>query len=212
MTNENEAGLQQKTRTAIARLRQHAAAAHGMFSAAEAGRYGLSRQLLRDLGARELIVRLERGLYAFVPYEAIVDRLAAWRKVGSDSVLSHTSALAAWDLSDVEPRSYELTVPRAKRARARQHGPLFRLHTASSPPAVHWIQGVPVTSPARSIVDAATSSPISGEQIEMAVAQAIGRGLATEEDLLAELRRRPAHVRASIERALVVRDAYAGYV
>ncbi len=179
----------------------------GVFTASEAGRFGLSRRTLRQL-AREGqgVVHAFRGVYQAIdtPYDLAI--AAAWRRAGDDAIASHETALQLYDLGDIEPRRYEFTVPRA--ARARRPGSAFRLHTTTAMPPSRSIRGVPVTTPARAIVDTA---PL-GDLTEIAVAQALGRGLATEEELRREATGRPRAVQDAIDRALSVRDRYAAYV
>jgi predicted transcriptional regulator of viral defense system len=95
------------------------------------------------------------------------------------AVVSHESALELHDLSDVIPKAVHLTVPRSERGIRPREG--VKLHTAFRPPTKREIQriaGLPVTDPARSIVDAfdAGAQP---EQIELAIRQALDRGLTT---------------------------------
>jgi predicted transcriptional regulator of viral defense system len=110
--------------------------------------------------------------------------MAAWLAVGKErAVVSHESALDLLELSDVIPDLIHLTVPRSKR-----HPPALpgvRIHTTTR----NLIQGdtvvrdgITLTSPARTIVDAADAGT-APEQIEMAVRQAVARGLAIRSDL-----------------------------
>lgn len=195
------------TREKLTDLLRAARAQGGVFTASEAGRHGVSRKTLRQLAREgEGIVRAFRGVYQAidVPYDQAI--AAAWRRAGTDSVASHETALQLYDLADIEPRRYEFTIPRA--ARARRPGSAFRLHTTTAMPASRSIRGVPVTTPARAIVDTA---PL-GDLTEIAVAQALGRGLATEEELRREAAARPRAVQDAIDRALSVRDRYEAYV
>lgn len=179
----------------------------GVFTPADAARFGVSRKTLRQL-AREGrgVVQAFRGVYQATdaPYDQAI--AAAWRRAGPDALASHETAMRLYDLADVEPRRYEFIVPR--RARGRRPGPGFRLHTTTAMPAARAIHGVPVTTAARAILDTA---PL-GDLTEIAVAQAIGRGLATEEELRRESAHRPHAVRDAIDHALRVRDRYAAYV
>jgi predicted transcriptional regulator of viral defense system len=203
--------VRKDTRKALRRLIDLARHRRGQtFTVADAERFGISRKTLarlaQDLDATERIARFDRGIYQVLPDQRQDHILAAWRKVGEDAIASHQTALALLNLSDVDPMHYEFTVPRARRSRA--HGARFRLHTTTSRPKTVTVDGVPVTSPARTIVDCA----LLGEQTEMAVAQALARGLTTEHELRAEAHGRPRAVRVSIENAIGRRSLYAGYV
>jgi predicted transcriptional regulator of viral defense system len=201
--------MTQKTQKNLTALLRYALKRQsGVFTAAEAARFGIANKTLRKLAQDERVefVQAFRGVYQATdaPYEESI--AAAWRRAGSDAIASHETAMSLYDLGDIEPRKYEFTVPRA--ARARRPGRGFRLHTATTMPASRWVRGVPVTSPARAIID---SGPL-GDLTEIAVAQAIGRGLATEEELRTEAADRPRYVRDAIERALRGRAYYAGYI
>jgi len=76
----------------------------------------------------------------------------AWLKCGPKSAVSHESALALYDLSDVLPAGVHVTVPRT--ASRRRKG--IRLHTSRLRPAdVVKREGLPVTSVPRTIADVA---------------------------------------------------------
>lgn len=199
--------MTQRTEGRLDRLLREVRARGGVFTPADAARYGVSRKTLGQL-ARDGrgVVQAFRGVYQAIdaPYDQAI--VAAWRRAGADAVASHETAMRLYDLADVEPRRYEFTVPRS--ARARRPGPAFRLHTTTAMPASRSLYGVPVTTAARAILDTA---PL-GDLTEIAVAQAIGRGLATEEELRRESAERPQAVRDAIDQALRVRDRYAAYV
>jgi hypothetical protein len=90
----------------------------------------------------------------------------------------------------------------SERGQRRRAG--VRLHTLNRPPEkaeIREIAGLPVTNPERTIVDALEAGA-QPEQIEMAVHQALERGLTTPRRLRAAAATRPARVRKFIERRL----------
>ncbi len=196
------------------RLRPLIALARGRrghtFTVADAERLGISRKTLAkmagDPDGTMRIARFDRGVYQVISDRYEDHYVAAWRKVGEDAIASHQTALALHDLSDVDPRVYEFTVPREHRGRKKSAR--FKLHTMTKRPKVVSVNGVPTTTPARTIVDCA----YLGEQTEMAVAQALGRGMTTESELRAEARARGRGVLEMIDRALSVVDDYKAYV
>ena len=113
--------------------------------------------------------------------------MAAWLAAGAEDVtVSHTSALALFELSDIIPDSIHLTVPRSRRH--LPHLPGVTFHTSTRPPRTGHIMhrdGLPVTTPARAIIDSAEFGA-GPEQIEMAIGQALARGLTTAPLLLEE--------------------------
>lgn len=178
----------------------------GYFSAGQAIAAGMDRSTLRHHarpGGR--YERVRRGLYRLrhfpsSPHEHIV---AAWLGLrGAEAVASHESALELYELSDVIPTAIHVSLPRTKRGQRPRVG--VRVHTLERPPApseVRFVHGVPVTTPERSIVDslAAGTQP---EQIEMAIRQALERGLTTPRRLRAAAEGRSGRVRGFIERTL----------
>ncbi|MGD0454594.1 MAG: type IV toxin-antitoxin system AbiEi family antitoxin domain-containing protein [Solirubrobacteraceae bacterium] len=178
----------------------------GYFTARQALAAGMDRSTLRHHarpGGR--YERVRRGLFRLrhfpsSPHEHVV---AAWLALrGTPAVVSHESALELYDLSDVIPNAVHISLPRAKRGQRPRPG--VRFHTLELPPGPAEIRpflGMPVTSPERTIVDSLQAGT-QPEQIELAVHQALDRGLTTPTRLRAAIAGRPARVRRFIERAL----------
>jgi len=158
----------------------------GYFTTKQASGSGYSRALISHHAKSGLFIRVRRGLYRFREYPSSQheDVLAAWLTLGKDfAVVSHDSALDILGLSDVIPNSINITVPRSKRNFTSWPG--VKVHTTAKPIMQEDTvtrDGIIVTSPARSILDAAEAG-VAPEQIEIAVAQAINRGLATARQL-----------------------------
>lgn len=158
----------------------------GYFTTKQASGSGYSRALISHHAKSGLFIRVRHGLYRFREYPSSQheDILVAWLTLGKDfAVVSHDSALDILGLSDVIPNSINITVPRSKRNFTSRPG--VRVHTTAKPIMQEDTvirDGIIVTSPARSILDAAEAG-VAPEQIEIAVAQAINRGLATARQL-----------------------------
>jgi hypothetical protein len=102
----------------------------------------------------------------------------------------------------VIPSSISLTVPRSKRHVAKLRG--VRVHTTTrqiGPLDVKDWEGISITSAARTILDSAEDGT-APEQIEMAVRQAITRGLTTKRQLQQDATTRSKRVRDLISGAL----------
>ncbi len=163
----------------------------GFFRVDQARSRGVSSQLLRHYVRQGRFDHVRRGLYRITGFpreehDAVRER---WMSVGSDdAVVSNTSALALLDLSDVIPNSVHLLVPR--RARGLRKPPGVTLHTRpdNDAPDVVWRKGLPVTAPARTLVDVLRE--VQPEQAELALAQALRDGLVTENRLRDEAGRR----------------------
>jgi predicted transcriptional regulator of viral defense system len=182
----------------------------GYFTAVQALETGMDRSTLlhhaRPGGRYE---RVRRGLYRLRhfpsnPHEHVV---AAWLPLSKPAVVSHESALELYDLSDVIPRAIHITLPRAKRGQRPRSG--VRFHTVEHPPRpdeTRRVAGVVVTSPERTIIDSLEAGT-QLEQIELAVSQALERGLTTPRRLRAATAGRPRRVRTFIDRLVPERAA-----
>jgi predicted transcriptional regulator of viral defense system len=182
----------------------------GYFTAKQALEAGMDRSTLlhhaRPGGRYE---RVRRGLYRLrhfpsSPNEHVV---AAWLDLPAPAVVSHESALELYELSDVIPNAVHITLPRAKRGQRPRSG--VRFHVLTAPPRpneTRRVDGVVATSPERTIVDSLEAGT-QPEQIEIAVQQALERGLTTSRRLRAAAANRPNRVRSFIDRVLRERPA-----
>jgi predicted transcriptional regulator of viral defense system len=182
----------------------------GYFTAEQALDTGMDRSTLlhhaRPGGRYE---RVRRGLYRLrhfpsSPHEHVV---AAWLDLSAPAVVSHESALELYELSDVIPSTVHITLPRTKRGQRPRSG--VRFHVLTDPPSpdeTRRVDGVLTTSPERTIVDSLEAGT-QPEQIELAVEQALGRGLTTPRRLRAAAASRPNRVRSFIDRVLRERAA-----
>lgn len=178
----------------------------GYFTARQAHGAGFSRWAIIHHVRRGRFQRIRRGLFRLDQYPSSPDEhiIAAWLAAGPAAVVSHETALHLHGLSDVIPQAVHVTVPRSHRRVAGRLPEGIAVHTTTkSVPAGQVVRrGVlRVTSPARSIVDAAEAGT-APEQIVRAVHQAIEQGLLTRRQLLALARERPRRVAALIARAL----------
>jgi predicted transcriptional regulator of viral defense system len=178
----------------------------GYFTAQQAIEVGMDRSTLsRHARPGGRYVRVRQGLYRLrhFPSSAHEHVVATWLGVSDPhAVISHESGLELYDLSDVTPNAVHVTVPRSKRGRRPRPG--VRFHTLEHPPAskeVRSLHGIAVTSPERTIVDALAAGT-QPEQIELAITQALERGLTTPRRLRAAAAHRSARVRDLIERTL----------
>lgn len=134
---------------------------HGVFTAEQARALGLDTQALVMMARRGRLERLAYGLYRDVgtPLTRWTTYAAAalWPQ-GVTGVLSHDTALHLMELSDVNPAEIHVTVPRGHRPRRRQPLPGVILHHSDLDPAeVTSIEGLPVTTAARTVRDCAAA-------------------------------------------------------
>ncbi|MEA2290232.1 MAG: hypothetical protein QOD55_2229 [Solirubrobacteraceae bacterium] len=136
---------------------RRAAEQWGVLTLEELRACGLSREAVSVRVRNGLLHRLHRGVYAVghanPPLEGRF--LAAVRAFGDGAVLSHVSAAALWEIVPWDARHPEVTVRRAGR---RAHAGI-RVHRSSmlAVPDVTRHRGIPVTSPARTLLDLAAT-------------------------------------------------------
>lgn len=153
----------------------------GYFDRADARAHGLSDRLLHHYVHTGRFERVFPGVYrlAVAPLSPHDDLLQAWVWSTYRGAISHESALALFGLSDVLPSRVRITVPPG----FRRHTDRFDVyHAALSAEEALPYEGLRVTTPARSIADAAASGT-GPEQIHLAIAQAVARGLASPAQL-----------------------------
>jgi predicted transcriptional regulator of viral defense system len=180
----------------------------GYFTSQQARDAGFSPQLLAHHVRSGRYEHVRRGLYRLRDYpgSSHEEVRAAWLAVGAGrAVVSHESALELHGLSDVLPNTVHLLVDRDDRGIRRPPG--VTLHTTTKALGSSDVvsrEGIRVTDPVRSILDAATGGT-APEQIEMAVDQALDEGLTTRRSLLARADKQGGRVaelvRGSVERA-----------
>lgn len=182
----------------------------GYFTAEQALGVGMDRSTLHHharAGGR--YERVRRGLYRLrhfpaSPHEHVV---AASLDLPIPAVVSHESALELYELSDVIPNTVHITLPRAKRGQRPRSG--VRFHVLTEPPhpdETRRVDGLLATSPERTIVDSLEAGT-QPEQIELAVHQALERGLTTPRRLRTAAANRSTRVRVFIDRVLRERAA-----
>jgi predicted transcriptional regulator of viral defense system len=160
----------------------------GYFTSAQAAKSGFSRKLLWHYQKTHKFLRVAHGIYRLgrFPSSRLEDLFVAWLKCGPKSAISHESALALYDLSDVLPAEVHVTVPRT----ASRRREVIRMHTNRLRPAdIVKREGLPVTSVPRTIADVARAG-LSEDHVARAIRDALQRGLTTKEALLAEAKRR----------------------
>jgi predicted transcriptional regulator of viral defense system len=135
----------------------------GYFTAAQAQAAGVHQVRLVQLDQTGDIERVSRGVYRLArfpvsPHGQYMEAIL-WpqvRRPDVRGVISHVSALALYELTEVNPSKVHITLDpaiRVRRAVPRQ----LALHFATlSARDVHVVDGVPVTTPERTIRDVHT--------------------------------------------------------
>ena len=146
---------------------EFAADQYGYVSTDNARDLGVSPRRLKLLGERGSLVRIARGLYRFpaevVPLTSLDQYMEATLWPAGRGVLSHESALAVYELSDVNPAKVHVTVPRDYRIRRKEMPAVLELHHADlADGEVANLEGIPIVSPARA--RSAMPMPLTWEQ------------------------------------------------
>lgn len=160
-----------------------AARQHGLVTRAELLELGVSPTAIGRRLKSGRLRSVHRGVYRVGPLEA--DRAAEMSAVlagGSAAVLSHTSALRMWGMRRGEPpHPVHVSVPEG--GRDRRPGIVFHRVQALADDERTVVDGIPITAPARTIVDAA--GMVGRRDVELACARAEREGLITSEALAA---------------------------
>jgi very-short-patch-repair endonuclease len=139
------------------RIAELADAQHGIVTRHQLLALGLSRGAIGARVSRGGLHRVHRGVYA-VGHRALSVRarwMAATLAGGSGALLSHRSAAALWGLRASEANPIELTA-----ARRLMLGPSVLTHRSVIPAEEATVrEGIPVTSPFRTLLDLAAVAP-----------------------------------------------------
>lgn len=132
----------------------------GYFTTAQAREAGLHPVRLVQLHRHGDIERLSRGVYRLFRYPASplgqYMEAALWpqvRRPDARATVSHESAFAIYGLSDVSPAKVHITLPNELRIRRAVPGHLILHYADLEPQDIKEIEGVPVTTAARTIRD-----------------------------------------------------------
>jgi predicted transcriptional regulator of viral defense system len=158
---------------------------HGYFTAAQAQAAGVKPNTLVHMARRGVIERVSRAVYRIVNFPSFEHgqfmEAVLWPQEGIRGVLSHESALVFHGLSDANPAKVHITIPPTHRIRRTLPKHLV-VHRAVIPPeAIEVIDGIPVTTPKRSILDA-YASHLGLALIEQAIADGRRSGKLTYDE------------------------------
>lgn len=145
---------------------------HGVFSRKQLVEAGVSDEELLARTVAGWLTRLHRGVYALAG-QALSWRgrwLAAVLACGDGAVLSHQSAAALWRISTPQEGDAHVTLPGTGGRRRRDGIRLHRSVTMTSSDLGER-DSIPVTTPARTIVDLARSG-LAGRPLERIVQEA----------------------------------------
>ena len=132
----------------------------GLVTAAQARSAGVTDSVLARLVQRERIERIARGVYR-IPYfppgrfsqyrEAVL-----WAKANRGPVnlaISHATALAVYGVSDANPSSIHLTVPKSARLRRDKPKSVIVHHDDLTKSDITVHEGLPLTTISKTVTD-----------------------------------------------------------
>ncbi len=164
--------------TSLERLLEVAAHQRGYVTTRNAQELGIAPVELRKLKQRGKLERHAHGLYrlASFPHREHDELMRAALWADGRGVISHQSALALWNLADVNPNKIDVTVPPPYRPR-RKGGETYRIWTRDLDPVdIDHVDDIPVVTPERAIVEAANSG-LQGRFVGQAIRAARDRHL-----------------------------------
>jgi predicted transcriptional regulator of viral defense system len=129
---------------------------NGYVTAAQAAAVDVGKGTLAKMARRGVLERVSWGVYRLSrfpssPLDQYVE--ASLWPLSARGVVSHESALAVYGLSDVSPAKIHVTVPRSVRVRRRLPAGLVVHRADLGPGEMQVHEGVPVTTPERTIRD-----------------------------------------------------------
>jgi predicted transcriptional regulator of viral defense system len=164
--------------TIMDRVLEIAGYQHGYITARQATDAGIPPVELRKLAQRGRLDHPAHGVYRVTafPRRTNDELMEATLWPDGRGVISHESALALWDLADVNPRRIHVTVPSPYRPR-KQGGSLYRVWPRDlDANEVDEVDGIPTVTPERAILDAARHG-LQQRFVEQAILTARNRQL-----------------------------------
>jgi very-short-patch-repair endonuclease len=197
VTHPLDAGVECHVVPVERRIVELAARQYGVVTAQQLGQAGLGRHGVAHRVSTGWLKRLHRGVYFVGSVEPALARpMAAVLAAGDGALLSHNPAAVLW--GQRPPPAGELHVTVAGRNARGADGVQIHRVRCLHPSDVTRHHGIPVTSPARTLLDlAATVSP---RDLQRAVEEAEILNLVTDHSLDGQFRRYPNHRgRAALE-------------
>jgi very-short-patch-repair endonuclease len=182
-------------------LREFGASQHGVVARAQLLAQGLRPSAIDRMLRSGRLETLHRGVYRIGPRPAPRSaEMAALLRCGAGSRLSHASAACLHGLvAGSARRPVEVTVPRERRPRAA--GVILHRVTDPHPEEVTVVDGIAVTTPARTLLD--IGATMTERQVEQALATALRLGLVTLARMRRLIDRQPRHPGAPMLRRLL---------
>ena len=131
-----------------------AADQHGFFTVEQAEEAGVTYDTLKQAAWRGRVERPVRGIYRLPTVPATghdLEALAVLWTRDPAAALSHDSALAAYELGNINPVKYHVTVPPERRIRKAGGDGYLIHHEHLRPEQVTWWEGIRTVTPLTAI-------------------------------------------------------------
>ena len=135
----------------------------GVVSRAQLVKAGLTPSAIKHLLSTERLISIYRGVYAF-GNPAVSDRgriVAALLAAGPKALASHWTAAYLYELISTLPAVVDVTMP----GRPRRSRPTLTIHRTTTPMETRRRQGIPVTTPLRTLSDLGFPQDLVGDAL-----------------------------------------------
>jgi very-short-patch-repair endonuclease len=161
---------------------------------------GLSDRAISGRVQSGRLFPFHRGVYSVVPNPSLEGCwLAAVKACGSGAVLSHYSAAALYGWVHWDGRAPEVTAPKPRRH------PHIRTHLSETIERA-FVKGIPVTPPARTVVDVSSTLPF--DQLRRAVNEGLNQRRIRPVDMVTSKHRGARRLREILATAAPTRNEY----
>ncbi len=171
------------------RLFRLAESQHGVFTTKQAVEVGYSRKTHAYQVKVGHWLREHRGIYRLAHYHLDEEtELVIWslwacnREEKPQGVYSHQTALAIFELSDINPSKLHMTVPRTFRRSSEIPPHLVLHHGELRKDAIEQREGYRLTTPLQTIHDVCREASISRDLVKQAISEAVTKGLISQRE------------------------------
>lgn len=166
------------------RLFEIAESQQGYFTSADAKQLGYDYSHQHFHAKQGNWIRVDHGIYRLKKFPAVAheDLIRWWLWTRKKGVISHDTAAALYELGDILPAKYHLTVSPDFRRKPPKGVTLHKAKFVMSDVEIR--DGVPVTKPLRTIADL-TLAHMDPERLSAIVKDAVQKGLVQKTELLA---------------------------
>ena len=163
---------------------------HGFFTTKQAEAAGFKRQSHYYHVQTGDWIREHRGIYRLAHFPSAdrpdLIRFWLWSRNRQDipqGIYSHETALSLHELSDVMPAKLHMTVPKTFRRMAPTPRAIVLHRDEVLPTDKETLEGVPVTTPLRTILDLLGEHRVSQDVLVQAIKEALQRGTITQKSI-----------------------------